>query len=63
MLRENASALVAAGMLSVLVFPVLTVVLDRPAPALPVEIPRQERRRWRPLRTTGATGRDRSEAG
>jgi Kef-type K+ transport system membrane component KefB len=63
MLRENASALVAAGMLSVLVFPVLTASLDRAEPALPVAIPRQERRRWHPLRTSGSAGPNRSGAG
>jgi Kef-type K+ transport system membrane component KefB len=54
MLHENASALVAAGMLSVLIFPVVTVAIDRPPagppPGPPLPIPRQERRWWQPLR-------------
>jgi len=33
MLRENAAALVGAGVLSVLFFPLIAVLLDRPAPA------------------------------
>jgi Kef-type K+ transport system membrane component KefB len=55
MLHENATALVAAGMLSVLVFPVLTVAIDRSPPELPVTIPRQERRWWQPRRAVGPT--------
>jgi Kef-type K+ transport system membrane component KefB len=55
MLHENATALVAAGMLSVLVFPVLTVAIDRRPPELPVTIPRQERRWWQPRRAVGPT--------
>lgn len=55
MLHENASALVAAGMLTVLIFPVVTVALDRRPPAPPVEIPRQERRWWQPRRAVGPT--------
>lgn len=61
MLHENATALVAAGMLSVLIFPVLTVAIDRrpqappELPEPPPAIPRQERRWWRPRRAVGPT--------